>query len=196
MTTADASGTQQTGTQQATATGTQDATATEVAYKFQPIEGIQLAPEFDQDIAAVAKDMGWDQATAEKFRAREAKQAHEALLADKKLSEESAAKAKLEKEQADAQRKTEWEKANREHKEFGGQKYAETSERVKQLLARFDTDQAFSKELEAAPELLDHPAFRGFLARIAYSMADGKLHESSTSPAKKSDAELFYGNKA
>jgi hypothetical protein len=165
-----------------------------VEYKFTPIEGITLAPEFDADIAAVAKEMGWDQATAEKFRAREAKAAHEAMLADKKQSEESAAKAKLEREQADAQRKTEWEKANREHKEFGGQKYAETGERIKGLLAKFDTDKSFAKELEAAPDLLEHPAFRGFLARIAYSMSDGKFHEGSNAPAGTvSDKKLFYG---
>lgn len=200
MTTADASGTQQTGTQQQSTGGTQGATTTEVAYKFDPIDGIQLAPEFDADIVTVAKAMGWDQATAAKFRAFEAKSAHEAMLADKKHAEESAAQAKLAKEQADTQRKQAWEQANRNDTDFGGQKYHETTQRIEQLIAMTgERGKALMKEMgEAAPELLNHPAFRGFLAAIAYKMADGKFHEAANghqSSEPKSFADVAYGNK-
>lgn len=194
MTTAGASATQ-TGAGEGSQGAAAGASTTQaIDYKFDPIEGIQLTPEFDQDIAALGKEMGWDQATAAKFRAREAKQAHEAMLADKTASEQAQAKAKLEKEQADTQRRTEWEKANRDHKEFGGPKYAETSERVKQLVDRFDADKSFAKELEQAPELLNLPAFRGFLARIAYSMAEGTFHQGSTATNQtQSRADRMFG---
>ena len=174
------------------------AAPTAVEYKFEPIEGIPLSAEFDTDVASVAKEMGWDLDTAKKFRAYEAKQAMAAVEGEKKTQAEAEAKAKVEKEQAEAQRKQAWEKANRDDPEFGGQKYDETTKRVDQLFAMAgDRGKALLKEMgDSAPVLLSMPAFRSFLAHFAYQMADGKFREGVTAPAKKSDAELFYGAKA
>ncbi len=173
------------------ATSTPPVAATATEYKFDPIEGVSA--DFDKDVSTVAKEMGWDQATAAKFRAYEAKQALEAAAADKKSSTEAQAAAKAKHEQEIAQRNQAWEKANREHKEFGGAKYDETTERMKQFLVRFDPDKTFAAELEKAPELLNAPAFRSLIARAAYAMGDAKFHEGSATPPKTSDADLFYG---
>lgn len=209
MTTADASTTQQTG-QQGSQTGatdtqssgsqqTQQTTTTAVEYKFDPIEGINLSPEFDTDVANVAKEMGWDLETAKKFRAFEAKQAFAALEADKKAQAEAEAKAKIEKEQAETQRKQEWEKANRDDPEFGGPKYDETTKRVEQLFAQAgDRGKALLKEMgDSAPVLLSMPAFRNFLAHFAYQMADAKVRQGGAEgdTAPKTFADVAYGNK-
>lgn len=157
----------------AAATGTQ---STAIEYKFDPVEGI--APEFDQEVVGLAKDLGLSQEQAAKFRTREIEAAKNEMAA-----------AKTQREQFETQRRAEWEKANREHKEFGGAKYDETTERIKQLIVRLDTDQSFTRELDQAPELLSHPAFRGFLARAAYLIADGKFHEGGVGNGKQSSLE-------
>ncbi len=169
-----------------------------VEYKFDAIEGV--TKEFDDDVIATAKDMGWDQATAAKYRAREAKLALDELKADGDSRAQKQAADKIAKEQADTQRKQAWEKANRDDPEFGGQKYHETSQRVEQLFAMAgDRGKALIKEMgESAPELLSHPAFRNFLAHFAYKMADGKFHEGSNAngaDAPKTFADVAYGNK-
>lgn len=178
--------------------GQQGGQVAQVEYKFDPIEGV--TKEFDDDVIATAKDMGWDQATAAKYRAREAKLALDELKADGETRAQAEAAAKIAKEQADTQRKQAWEKANRDDPEFGGQKYHETSQRVEQLFAMAgDRGKALLKEMgESAPELLSHPAFRNFLAHFAYKMADGKFHEGANghqTEGPKSFADVAYGNK-
>lgn len=173
-----------------------------IEYKFDKLEG--ATPEFDADITATAKELGWSQEQAAKFREREFKLAQADLLADKDAAEKAQAKAKIEKEQADTQRKQAWEKANRDDPEFGGQKYHETSQRVEQMFTMAgERGKALMKEMgEAAPELLNNPAFRNFLAFFAYKMADAKFHEGANGHAKtehvspqESFAAAAYGNK-
>jgi hypothetical protein len=178
--------------------GQQGGQAAQVEYKFDPIEGV--TKEFDDDVIATAKDMGWDQATAAKYRAREAKLALDELKADGESRAQKQAADKIAKEQADTQRKQAWEKANRDDPEFGGQKYHETTQRVEQMFAMAgERGKALLKEMgESAPDLLSNPAFRNFLAFHAYQRADGKFHEGS--PAGKTDgpktfADVAYGDK-
>lgn len=182
--------------------GQQGGQVAQVEYKFDAIEGV--TKEFDDDVIATAKDMGWDQATAAKYRAREAKLALDELKADGESRAQKQAADKIAKEQADTQRKQAWEKANRDDPEFGGQKYHETSQRVEQLFAMAgDRGKALIKEMgESAPELLSHPAFRNFLAHFAYKMADGKFHEGANggkqpepTTAHEGFAAAAYGNK-
>ena len=164
--------------------GQQGGQPTAIEYKFDPIEGV--TPEFDADVAATAKDMGWDQATAAKYRAREAKLALDELKADGESRAQKQAADKIAKEQADTQRKQAWEKANRDDPEFGGTKFHETSQRVEQMFAMAgERGKALMKEMgETAPELLSNPALRNFLAHFAYKMADGKFHDGATGTGK------------
>ena len=164
-----------------------------VDYKFDAIEGI--TKEFDADIVTTAKEMGWDQATAAKYRAREAKLALDELKADGETRAKTDAANKIAKEQADTQRKQAWEKANRDDPEFGGQRYHETSQRVEQLFTMAgDRGKALLKEMgESAPELLSNPAFRNFLAFHAYKMADGKFHEGANGQKATEPVSLQEG---
>lgn len=195
MTTATASGTQQTSqTQSGAGEGANGQQAVE--YKFSPLEG--ATPEFDADVTATAKALGWTQEQAAKFREHEFKLAQSDIAAAKEAQAQAEAKAKIEREQKDTQRRQEWEKANRDHKEFGGQKYAETTERINGLLAKFDKDQAFSKaHLKESAEILNEPTFRAFLANIAYAMSSGTFHEgaNNTNSEPKSLQEALYGSK-
>ena len=155
-----------------------------IEYKFDPIEGV--TKEFDADITETAKEMGWNQEQAAKYRAREAKLALDDLKAHGESKAQAEAAAKIAKEQADTQRKQAWEKANRDDPEFGGTKFHETSQRVEQMFAMAgERGKALMKEMgESAPELLAHPAFRNFLAHFAYKMADGKFHDGATGTGK------------
>lgn len=175
-----------------------DQAATVIDYKFDAIEGV--TPEFDADITATAKEMGWSQEQAAKFRAREAKLGLEEMKAHSESRAQAEAAAKIAKEQNEAQRKQAWEKTNRDDPEFGGQKYHETSQRVEQMFAMAgERGKTFLKEMgDSAPQLLSHPAFRGFLAYFAYKMADGKFHDGANghqSDAPKTFADVAYGNK-
>lgn len=155
-----------------------------IEYKFDPIDGV--TKEFDADITDTAKEMGWNQEQAAKYRAREAKLALDDLKAHGESKAQAEAAAKIAKEQADAQRKQAWEKANRDDPEFGGQKFHETSQRVEQMFAMAgERGKALLKEMgETAPELLSNPALRNFLAHFAYKMADGKFHDGATGTGK------------
>jgi len=170
-----------------------------IEYKFDPIEGVSLSPEFDADIIGVAKEMGWDQATATKFRAYEAKQAQAAMLADKTAREQAEAKDKADRAQAETQLDQEWDKANREDPEYGGTKHDETSQRIDQLFAATgERGRALLKEMgEAAPKLLRMPQFRGFLAHLAYQMADAKVRNGTppTNDQPKTFADVAYGDR-
>ena len=155
-----------------------------IEYKFDPIEGV--TKEFDADITETAKEMGWNQEQAAKYRAREAKLALDDLKAHGESKAQAEAAAKIAKEQADTQRKQAWEKANRDDPEFGGTKFHETSQRVEQMFAMAgERGKALMKEMgETAPELLSNPALRNFLAHFAYKMADGKFHDGATGTGK------------
>lgn len=193
--------TSQQGSQTGTA-GTQTTGATQtqaIEYKFDPIEGVPLTPEFDTDVANVAKEMGWTLDDAKKFRAYEAKQAVAAVESEKRAQAESDAKTKVETEQRDTQRKQAWEKTNRDDPEYGGPKFDETTQRVQQLLdASGERGKSLLKEMgDSAPVLLSMPAFRGFLAHLAYQMADAKVRQGGAAgdTAPKSFADVAYGNK-
>ncbi len=176
------------------ASSTEAAAPSAIEYKYDAMEGV--TPEFDADISATAKELGLSQEQAAKFRAHEAKIALDDLRAQGASKAEREAAAKIAKEQSDTQRKQAWEKANRDDKDYGGQKYDETSERVNQLFAMAgDRGKALLAEMgDSAPDLLSHPAFRGFLAHFAYKMADGKFHEGATASSKPlTDAQIFYG---
>ena len=155
-----------------------------IEYKFDPIDGV--TKEFDADITETAKEMGWNQEQAAKYRAREAKLALDDLKAHGESKAQAEAAAKIAKEQADTQRKQAWEKANRDDPEFGGTKFHETSQRVEQMFAMAgERGKALMKEMgETAPELLSNPALRNFLAHFAYKMADGKFHDGATGTGK------------
>lgn len=170
-----------------------------VEYKFSKVEGVEVPEAFDADVAATAKEMGWDLPTAEKYRSLEIKRAQAELAADKKLTEESTAAAKIKAEQDALQRKQAHEKANRDDPEFGGAKYAETTQRVEQMIAMAgERGKALMKEMgESAPAMLANPAFRAFLAHFAYKMADASFHQGANGhqDAPKTFADVAYGDK-
>ncbi len=153
-----------------------------VEYKFDAVDGV--APEFDTSITATAKAMGWDLETAKKFRA------HEIDLA--KAEQASDAKAQADRASAETQRIAQedaaWEKSNREHAEHGGAKYDETTTRIEKLLAEYDKTGAFAKQLAAVPRIKNEPAFRAFLANLAYAHGDAKFVQGGTQTGKASQS--------
>lgn len=140
-----------------------------VEYKFDPVDG--LDPEFDTQIVADAKLLGLDQAKAKAFRDLEISRAKDAAAADAKAATDAKAKA----DQAKAQMVADWDAKNRAHTEFGGPKFDETTTRIEKVIAEFDKDGEFAAELARAPEMKNHPAFRSFLARIAYAHGEASF---------------------
>lgn len=168
-----------------------------ITYKFDVIEGI--GAEFDTEISTAGNELGWNQEQAAAYRAREAKLALADLKASTDARGQQEAAAKLAHEQTVTQTKAAHEKANRDHPEFGGTKYDETTQRIEQLIASSgEAGQALIKEMgDHAAGLLNTPTFRAFLATFAYKMADGKFHDGANGipAAPRTFADVAYGDK-
>lgn len=124
--------------------------------KFEKLAGY---PESEQArVLALAKDMGLDQAAAQKLHDREAA----AFKTDvEAVTRELAAK------------QAEFLAVNKSHATYGGAKFEETNTRINQLLAwGGDEGKALASVLddEGVRQL---PAIHNFLARVAYQMKDG-----------------------
>jgi hypothetical protein len=129
-----------------------------VELKLEPVAGF---PESEQArVLALAKDMGMDQAAAQKLLERE--------VATFKSEVEAFTRERAAKE-------TEAIAINKSHPTYGGTKYEETNQRINQALAWL------GDEGKALAALLDEegarhaPAIHNALAKIGYSMADGKF---------------------
>ena len=144
-----------------------------VEYKFDPAEG--FSPEFDGEVTKTAKALGWDLETAKKFRA------HEMELAKAELASDAlaATTAKTAEAQRITQEDASWEKKNREHADYGGAKYDETSIKIDKLLAEYDKSGEFAKHFAAVPRLKSEPSFRAFLASLAYAHGEGRFVQGS-----------------
>lgn len=162
------------------------ATPAAVEYKFDAVDGV--APEFDSNVVATAKALGWDLETAKKFRAHEIELARSEMANDTKAT----ADAKAAEAQRITQEDAAWEKANRAHPEFGGAKYDETSTKIDKLFAEYDKSGEFSKDLAEVPRLKAKPAFRAFLAAIAHSHGEGRFIQggNANQPSSSQAASL------
>ena len=170
----------------APATPATPATPAAVEYKFDAVDGV--APEFDSNVVATAKALGWDLETAKKFRAHEIELARSEMANDAKAGEA----ARAAEVQRVAQEDAAWEKANREHPEFGGAKYDETSTKIDKLFAEYDKSGELSKHLAQVPRLKAEPAFRSFLAAIAHSHGEGRFIQggNANQPSSSQAASL------
>ncbi len=154
------------------------------------MEGVP--PELDAAVIESAKLAKLSPEQAKALREYEAKSFLKAAADDKT----AATKRDADKATAKAQMVADWDAKNAAHPEFGGAKATETDAKITKLLAQFDTDGTLKKEIDAAPEILKHPAFRTFFARLAYASGEGKfVPGSAAAPAKVPDHELFYPKK-
>jgi molybdopterin-guanine dinucleotide biosynthesis protein len=170
-----------------TATATQAASSTAAAtttaavpaeLTFAKVEGF---PDSElASVKAIAKEMGWDQATASRYYESQTK-AH--------LTDVAAIKNEI------AQAQAKFDEINKAHPVFGGAKHAETSERITQVLAfAGEEGKALATFLESQDNAINVPPVRNFLAKLGYALGDGKIvTPGGQSPAPKSLADAMYG---
>jgi hypothetical protein len=145
---------------------------------FAPIDGF---PESRVgEVKALAKEMGWDQATASKYYEATAK-AHASDV------------AAIKQEVAQAQAKFEAE--NKAHPVYGGAKYEESNQRIQQALAfAGEEGKALASFLESQDNAILVPQVRNFLAKVGYSLREGKVVNPGTqTPPKASLADRMFG---
>lgn len=149
-----------------------------VEIKLSKVEGV---PESEVTrVTALAKEMGWDQATASKYYEGAAK----AHLADV---------AAIKQEIAQAQAK--FEADNKAHPVYGGAKYAETDQRIQQVLAfAGDEGKALAEFLTNQDDAIKVPQVRNFLAKLGYALGDGKIVTPGTQVTEKAPlADRMFG---
>lgn len=156
-----------------------EATPTVVDYKFDPVEG--FSAEFDQDVIAVAKELGLPQDAATKLRAYEIARAQEA----DKVEAEARTKAEAES----AQKLAAFAKEIEDDTDYGRTKLTETQQRIDKLLKE-SAKTGLGAEIEKNPNLMKIPAFWRFLAWNAYSRADDNFvngNENHTDTRSRAD---------
>jgi hypothetical protein len=137
-----------------------------------------LAAEFAEKTAAYSRERGFSQEQAQEL----------ANWGSKSVSDFMA-----ESRTAYDRTVNEWAEQCKAHSEFGGKRYAESSERARRFVNRFGDD-AIKKALNETG-YGNHPALFAMLARAGYAQADDKTVPGGQPPAgkPKSIAERLYG---
>lgn len=159
------------------------ATPAAIEYKFDPVQGLEIDPEFDTGIVETAKHLGLSADDAKKYRAFEIERSKASAA-----SEAAAAKAA---QDAAAQTVEGWKKANSEHAEYGGQKFPETTAKVDKLFAEFDPKGELLQELSKG-NLQHEPRLFAFLARLAHAHGEGKIIQAGNQQKERPLHERLF----
>jgi hypothetical protein len=152
-----------------------------IEIKLSKVDGV---PESEiARVSALAKEMGWDQATASKYYDNAAK-AH--------LADVAAIKNDI------AQGIAKFEAENKAHPVYGGDKYAETDQRIQQALAfAGDEGKALAEFLTSQDNAIVVPQVRNFLAKIGYSLGEGRIVTPGSAAVPKAPlSERMFGKSA
>ena len=157
---------------------------TPVDYTFDPVEGIDA--EFDNDVVEIAKKLELTKEQAITFRQ------HEIDLAKKEM-EDSKAESEAQK-LAKEQELAKFDAENKAHKEYGGQKYAETEIKIGKLVAQVGEKTGLAKALAENPNLIKIPVFRNMLAEWANQISEATFVQAGSHTGQHvSTQELLYG---